>query len=44
MDKQFKFCYRICECKGRTNVEELSRESGLRSEIVSSGKSVDVFN
>lgn len=44
MDKQFKFCYKICICKGRTKVEELSRESGLRSEIVPSGKPIGVFN
>lgn len=44
MDKQFKFCYRICICKGRTKLEELSLERGLRSEIVSSGKSIGAFN
>ena len=30
--------------KGRTKVEEPSRESGLSDEIVLIGKSVDMFN
>ena len=30
--------------KGRTEVEELSRESGPSNEIVSIGKSIGVFN
>lgn len=30
--------------KGRTKLEELSRENGLRSEIVLSGKSISMFN
>ena len=44
MDKQFKFCYKIWICKGRTEVEELSCESSPSNKIVSIGKSIDMFN
>jgi hypothetical protein len=45
MDKELKFSYRICVCKGVTKLEYLSDlYDHLSSEIVMIGKSVIVFN